>query len=84
MSEPWTNLSFQAGQVFTPGAPISERALFSGRLNQIRKVLDTISQTGYHAVLYGERGVGKTFFVKCTFKFYARCKRRHLFPKSQL
>ncbi len=60
MSDSWVDLDFQAGKVFTPGAPISERALFSGRLDQIRKIVDTISKTGYHGVLYGERGVGKT------------------------
>lgn len=53
-------LSHRAGQIFTPGAPINERALFSGRLDQANKILETISQRGYHAVVYGERGVGKT------------------------
>ena len=54
------NLSFEAGRVFTPGAPLNERDLFAGRSPQIDKLIDAISQTGYHAVLYGERGVGKT------------------------
>jgi Cdc6-like AAA superfamily ATPase len=52
--------SFNAGNVFTPGAPINERDLFAGRLTEIRKIMEAISQRGYHAVLYGERGVGKT------------------------
>jgi hypothetical protein len=53
-------LSFEAGSVFTPGAPINERDLFAGRLVQVRQILKAISQRGYHAVLFGERGVGKT------------------------
>jgi Cdc6-like AAA superfamily ATPase len=53
-------LSFEAGSVFTPGAPINERDLFAGRLDQVHQILNAISQRGYHAVLFGERGVGKT------------------------
>lgn len=53
-------LSFEAGSVFTPGAPINERDLFAGRIDQVRQILNAISQRGYHAVLFGERGVGKT------------------------
>ena len=56
----WVDLSFKVGQVFTPGSPISERELFSGRIDQVRKIVDTITQRGYHVILYGERGVGKT------------------------
>ena len=56
----WADLDFAVGSVFTPGAPIVEAELFAGRLNQVKKIINTISQHGYHAVLYGERGVGKT------------------------
>lgn len=48
------------GQVFTPGSPVNERDLFAGRVDQLRRILDAVTQRGYHAVLYGERGVGKT------------------------
>jgi Cdc6-like AAA superfamily ATPase len=61
MSSPdFQKLSLEAGSVFTPGAPVNEQDLFAGRLDQFDKVLDATSQRGYHAVLYGERGVGKT------------------------
>lgn len=50
----------EAGQVFTPGSPVSARDLFAGRIDQLQRIMDAISQRGYHAVLYGERGVGKT------------------------
>ncbi len=53
-------LRMQAGQVFTPGAPVDEKDLFAGRIEQFDKVLQAATQRGYHAVLYGERGVGKT------------------------
>ncbi len=48
------------GEVFTPAAPIDRLNLFAGRDQQRRAVLDAILQRGRHAVLFGERGVGKT------------------------
>lgn len=45
---------------FTPSAPIGTKDLFSGRIDQITKVVDTITRPGQHAIMYGERGVGKT------------------------
>jgi len=53
-------ISFEAGRVFTPGSPLNERDLFAGRSDQIDKLIDAISQKGYHSVLHGDRGVGKT------------------------
>lgn len=46
--------------VFTPSAAITMQDLFSGRKEQLDRVLDAISEKGQHVVLYGERGVGKT------------------------
>jgi len=56
----WMDLGLQAGQVFTPTSPIDERSLFAGRDEQVRLVVDVVNQKGQHAILYGERGVGKT------------------------
>jgi Cdc6-like AAA superfamily ATPase len=47
-------------QVFTPSAPIDDLALFAGRYDQLVAVLGAYAQRGQHAVIYGERGVGKT------------------------
>lgn len=46
--------------MFTPGAPINEYALFAGRTEQIKRVVNAVAQRGQHAVIFGERGVGKT------------------------
>lgn len=46
--------------VFSPTAPIEKRDLFSGRLGQLSDLYSAIKQRGAHAVLYGDRGVGKT------------------------
>ena len=47
-------------EVFFPSAPIEDRDLFYGRRKEITSVIGTILEKGQHAVLYGERGVGKT------------------------
>lgn len=49
-----------ASRVFTPATPVSENALFAGRMTELRRVLDTINQRGRHSIIFGERGVGKT------------------------
>ena len=54
------NAAVQAGRYFTPNAPIEEEALFAGRRDQLLGVIETVIQKGQHAILYGERGVGKT------------------------
>lgn len=50
----------KAGQLFSPRTPIAAADLFSGRYEQILKLGGVISQPGAHAIIYGERGVGKT------------------------
>jgi Cdc6-like AAA superfamily ATPase len=47
-------------EAFTPGSPIDDKDLFAGRKRQREKLLSTIFQKGEHAILFGERGVGKT------------------------
>jgi Cdc6-like AAA superfamily ATPase len=56
----YVQLAFDVGAVFTPASPINERGLLAGRVDQVRKILNAISQRGHHVVLYGQRGVGKT------------------------
>ena len=47
-------------EAFRPSAPIDRRALFSGRTDQIAELFSVVQQPGAHAVVFGERGVGKT------------------------
>lgn len=47
-------------KTFTPRSPVNQRQLFSGRIDQLAKVQRAVESPGTHAVLYGERGVGKT------------------------
>lgn len=64
-------LSLRVGSVFKPSIPIDERSLFRGRLQQIRRVVDTVGQRGQHAMLFGERGVGKTSLANVLADFLA-------------
>lgn len=53
----------ELGEAFRPAAPIDRRALFSGRTAQLGELFAVADQPGQHAVVYGERGVGKTSLV---------------------
>lgn len=58
--EDWRHLKYDALEAFSPGAPIDDLDLLAGRTRQIERMLDTVMQRGQHAILYGERGVGKS------------------------
>ncbi|WP_371480019.1 ATP-binding protein [Kitasatospora sp. NBC_00315] len=49
---------------FSPSAPITNRTLFAGRIDQMNTLMSVVYQRGQHAVIYGERGVGKTSLAK--------------------
>jgi len=57
--ETWARIS-EVSEAFSPGAPITSKDLFSGRVSQMGKVMEVVGGRGGHAVIYGERGVGKT------------------------
>lgn len=65
----WRALSYDVMSVFSPGAPIDEDDLFAGRTAQIDKIIEAVLQRGRHAIVYGERGVGKTSLART---FYRR------------
>jgi hypothetical protein len=58
--EDWDALRFEAGQQFTPSTPIAVAEFFSGRKKEIGQLFEAIAERGRHAIVYGERGVGKT------------------------
>lgn len=59
-AEDWALLRAEITEAFSPGAPVQERDLFSGRAPQIALLEDAVNQRGRHAIVFGERGVGKT------------------------
>lgn len=56
-------LQHQARATFSPGAPIDRESLFAGRREQLDQLISACFGKGQHAVLYGERGVGKTSMI---------------------
>ena len=78
-SEDWREKGFEATQLFTPAAPIDEKDLFAGRKEQVDKMLETVWERGKHAVLFGERGVGKTSLGKVFSTMFPKTLR-HILP----
>lgn len=58
--EEWNSLDTSVMQLFTPHGPIDEDTLFAGRSDITLEIVDVVFQKGCHAIIYGERGVGKT------------------------
>lgn len=54
------------GRAFSPAAPITDRDMFKGRGPQLNKLVRVVSQRSQHALVYGERGVGKTSLARVT------------------
>lgn len=51
-------------RAFSPSAPIASKALFAGRHEQMSELINIAYESGQHAVIYGERGVGKTSLAR--------------------
>lgn len=73
----WQSLREEILELFTPGAPVDEVALFAGRQAQIQKLRDTLSSKGRHAIIFGERGVGKTSIASVFHLGTSRVSRVH-------
>jgi Cdc6-like AAA superfamily ATPase len=83
-SEDWEAKYFEAGQLFSPAAPIDEKDLFAGRSVQISKMFEAVNERGKHAVLFGERGVGKTSLAKVFSMMFPNTHRRILAVREQV
>jgi Cdc6-like AAA superfamily ATPase len=53
-------------EAFSPSAPIDRRDVFAGRRDQLAALATVVRQRGQHAIIYGERGVGKTSLASIT------------------
>ena len=60
----WSFLRMAAQNLFKPKTPIDDDKLFSGRIDQVNNLLDVVYEPGGHAIIFGERGVGKTSLAK--------------------
>ena len=52
--------------IFNPSGPVSHRDLLQGRVEERGRLLSAVSHHGQHAILFGERGVGKTSLASLT------------------
>jgi Cdc6-like AAA superfamily ATPase len=61
--EEWTRLDATVCDIFSPHGAVDEETLFAGRTELMLDIIDVVFQKGCHAIIYGERGVGKTSFA---------------------
>jgi Cdc6-like AAA superfamily ATPase len=59
----WMDLDIAITEAFSPHSPIDAEELFAGRIDILNDIIDAVFQKGCHAIIYGERGVGKTSFA---------------------
>jgi Cdc6-like AAA superfamily ATPase len=62
--------------VFSPSASVDKLALFAGRTVEIRKISQAINTRGRHAVIYGDRGVGKTSLATVLKEIFADVQQK--------
>ena len=60
MSEDWEARKNDIYSAFSPGAPIKLQEDLAGREEQAARLRNIVMGAGEHALIYGERGVGKT------------------------
>ena len=58
------SLLYEINEAFTPSTPVGVADLFAGRARQIQRLIAAIAEPGRHAIIYGERGVGKTSLAR--------------------
>lgn len=46
--------------IFTPHKPIDDERIFKGRTEEMKQILSTLNTPEQHALLFGDRGVGKS------------------------
>jgi Cdc6-like AAA superfamily ATPase len=56
----WQALTGDIEAIFVPGTAIKEQDLIAGRTDQISRLAGVIRRPGKQAIIYGDRGVGKS------------------------
>ncbi len=75
-----TKIEKKLSAIYTPGEPIKEPELFSGRTALLESLRQELAIPGKHFVLYGERGSGKTSFYNVL--LHRRPFKRHTCTKK--
>lgn len=75
----WEHARNEVIENFTPGTPINEADLFAGRQDTVRQLQDTVLEPGRHAIIFGERGVGKTSIANVFYRsLNTKTRRLHI------
>lgn len=74
----------QLRQAFTPDAPISHKDSLQGRSKQISQVIEAVADAGKHAIVFGERGVGKTSLAGLIHDFWIDFIKEHGFITARV
>lgn len=69
-------------EIFTPHIPISNINSLKGRRLEVQKLFEILTTPGQQALLYGERGVGKSSLAQATAYELSRTCDMQLFLKS--
>src|SRR6185312_7273474 len=56
----FANIRSKLRHAFTPSQPVADQRMFAGRDGVLKTIIGSIEDQRLHAVLYGERGIGKT------------------------
>lgn len=75
----WEFLRGSTQNLFKPKSPVDDEKLFAGRIAQVHDVLDAVYEEGGHAIIFGERGVGKTSLARIVEK-----KVQPIFPNLRV
>ena len=51
-------------RAYTPAQPVSDRKMFAGRTKVLAALIRAIEDQRLHAIVYGERGIGKTSLLR--------------------
>ncbi len=62
--EGWLALRHEVNEAFSPGSPIRALTELAGRTEQRQRLCDIMLRAGEHAIIFGERGVGKTSLAR--------------------
>lgn len=69
-------------EIFTPHIPINNMNSLKGRRSEVQKLFEILTTPGQQALLYGERGVGKSSLAQTTALELTRRCNMQLFLKS--
>lgn len=69
-------------EIFTPSRPVRTMDLLRGRDGNVRRLIEILNTPGQHALLFGDRGVGKSSIaniVRVICEVYQHFSQKNIF-----